>query len=68
MRVHHTKCTFTYIVSIYIYIHHAQCYHTKRESKVEIANIPRAGPTRYKKCKIDIAIPRECGPSKEQER
>ena len=25
------------------------------------------GPVRYKKCKIDIAIPRECGPSKEQE-
>ena len=27
----------------------------------------RYGPVRYKKCKIDIAIPRECGPSKEQE-
>ena len=25
------------------------------------------GLVRYKKCKIDIAIPRECGPSKEQE-
>ena len=26
------------------------------------------GPARYRKCKIDIAIPKECCPSKEQEK
>ena len=26
------------------------------------------GPARYRKCKIDIVMPRECGPSKEQEK
>ena len=25
------------------------------------------GPARYKKCKTDIVIPKECGPSKDQE-
>ena len=26
------------------------------------------GPIKYRKCKTDIAIPRECGPSEEQEK
>ena len=28
------------------YIHHAQCYHTERGSKTDIANVPRVWPSK----------------------
>ena len=55
-------------IGIYIYIHHAQCYHIEQESKQTLPTFQGYGPVRYRKCKTDIAIPRECGPSKEQEK
>ena len=30
-------------------MHHAQCYHTERESKLDIANIPRVWPNKVQK-------------------
>ena len=29
-------------------MHHAQCYHTKQESKLDIANIPRVWPSKVR--------------------
>ena len=66
-RVHNTKCIITHMhasIYIYIYIHHAQCYHTKQESKQTLPTFQGYGLARYRKCKTDIAIPRECGTSK----
>ena len=49
MRFHHTKCTITHTHAgrnIYIYnMHYAQCYHTKWENKLDIANAPRVWPS-----------------------
>ena len=42
-RVHHTKCTITHT---HAGINHAQCYHTKQESKSDIANIPSVWPNK----------------------
>ena len=39
-----------------------------RKVKQTLPTFQGYGPTWYKKCKIDIAIPRECIPSKVQER
>ena len=40
-------------------MHHAQCYHIERENKLDIAMLQGYGLARYRKCKIDIVIPRE---------
>ena len=48
-KVHHTKCIITHThagIYIYTYIHHAQHYHTERESKSDIANVLRAWPNK----------------------
>ena len=65
---HINKQTYLYIyiyiyVCMYVYMHHAQCYHIEQENKPNIAYVPRVS-TKYRKCKTDIAIPRECGTSK----
>ena len=68
MRVHHTKSTISHIqVDIDI---HTSCTMQPHNKKVNqtLPTFQRYGPTRYKKCKTDIVIPRECGPSKEQEK
>ena len=74
-RAHHTKCTITHTHAskyIYIYIYtHTSCTMLSHRARKVIQTLPTFqgyGPTRYKKCKIDISIPRECGPSKEQEK
>ena len=41
--------------------------HSKKVNKI-LLMFQRYGPTRYMKYKTDIAIPRECGPSKVQEK
>ena len=51
MWVHHTKCMAIFKqASIYIYIYthtyHAQCKHTKQESKLDIANILGVWPSK----------------------
>ena len=38
-----------------------------KKVKQTLPTFQEYGPTRYRKCKIDIAIPREHGPSKQQE-
>ena len=78
MRVHHTKCTITYthaVIYIYIYTHTHKHIYIMHNAITQSRKVKHTLPTfqgydlaRYKKCKIDIAIPRECGPSKEQER
>ena len=72
-RVHHTKCMITHThtdIYIYIYIHTLCTMLSHRIGKV-IQTLPMFqgyGLARYKKCKTDIATPKECGPSKEQEK
>ena len=75
-RVHHTKYTITHThasiyICIYIYIHiHTSCTmlsHKARKVNQTLPTFQGYGPTRYRKCKIDITIPRERGTSKEQE-
>ena len=40
-----------------------------RSKKVNqiLPTFQKYGPSKYRKYKVDIAIPKECGPSKEQE-
>ena len=74
MRFHHTKCTITHThEGIYIYTHthiHTSCIMLSYSRKIKqtLPTFQVYGPTRYRKCKIDIVIPRERGPSKEQEK
>ena len=42
--------------------------HMRRKVKQTLSTFQRYGPVRYRKCKTDIAIPREHGSSKEQEK
>ena len=63
-KVHDHPHTHT---DIYIYIHTLCTMLSHRIGKV-IQTLPMFqgyGVARYKKCKTDIAIPEECGPSKE---
>ena len=62
-KVHNSPYTSRYR---YTYIMHNA---TTQSEKVKqtLPMFQGYGLVRYKKCKIDIAIPRECGPSKEQE-
>ena len=56
-------------IYIYIYIHIMHNAITQsRKVKQTLSTFQRYGPVRYRKCKTDIAIPRERGSSKEQEK
>ena len=65
MRVQHTKCTITHT---HVGIHTHNAITQSKKSKKTLPMFLGYGLIRYKKCKIDIVIPRECSPSKEQER
>ena len=71
MRVHHTKCTITYThAGIYIYTHIYIMHNVITQSGKVNQTLPtfqRYGLARYRKCKSNIATPRECDPSKKQE-
>ena len=71
MRVHHTKCTITQThTSKYIYIYICITHNAITQSGQVNQTLPtfqRYGLARYRKCKSNIAIPRECDPSKKQE-
>ena len=54
-------------INIYTYIMH-NAITLSRKVKHTLPTFQGYDLARYKKCKIDIAIPRECGPSKKQER
>ena len=77
MRVHHSKCMINHThrgahththththTHIYTYIMH-NAITQSRKDKQTLPTSQGYGPTRYRKCKIDIAITREHGPSKE---
>ena len=49
---------------IYTYIMHNAITKSKK-IKQTLPTFQRYGPTMYRKCKTDIAIPKECGPSNE---
>ena len=74
MKVHLTKCTITYThrqIYIYIYIYTCVMHNAMIQSEKINETLPtfqEYDPTRYRKCKTDITIPRERGPSKEQEK
>ena len=71
IRVHHTKCTITHTrtsIYIYIYIHTYIMHNAITQSKKVNQTLPMFqgyDPARYRKCKIDIAIPKERGLSME---
>ena len=71
MRVHHTKCMIIHThASIYVYTHTHIMHNAitqSRKIKQTLPTFQGYGLVRYRKCKIDIAIPRECGLCKEQE-
>ena len=74
-RVHHTKCTITHThIGIYIYIYiytHTSCIMLSHRAGKVIQTLPtfqEFGLARYRKCKTNIAIPKERGPSKKQEK
>ena len=75
MKVHHTKCIITHThagiyIYIYIYLHTYIVHNAITQSGKVNQTFPtfqRYGPARYGKCKSNIAIPRECDPSKKQE-
>ena len=71
--VHHTKCTITHThIGIYIYIYtHTSCIMLSHRAGKVIQTLPtfqEFGLARYRKCKTNIAIPKERGPSKKQEK
>ena len=67
MRVHHTKCTITHIqIDIDIHTSYAMQLHRRKVNRT-LPTFQEYRPVRYRKCKTDITIPRECGLSKERE-
>ena len=75
-RVHHTKCTIIHKQAhththththTYTYIMHNAITQSKK-AKQTLPTFQGYGPTRYRKSKSKIFIPKECGPSKVQER
>ena len=69
-KVNQTKCTITDIyagIYIYTYIVH-NAITQSRKVKQTLPMSQGYGPAKYTKCKIDIAIPKECGLCKEQEK
>ena len=59
-------------IYIYIYTHtHTSCTMPSHRAGKVIRTLPtfqEYGLARYRKCKTNIAIPKECGPSKKQEK
>ena len=51
----------------YTYIMHNATTQSRKVNQT-LSTFQGYGPARYRKCKTNIAIPRECGPSKEQEK
>ena len=71
MRVHHTKCTITQThTSKYIYIYICITHNAITQSGQVNQTLQtfQGIQARYRKCKTDIAIPRERDSSKEQEK
>ena len=76
MGVHYTKCMTTHNqTNIYIYIHthtHTYIMHNastqSKKIKQTLSMFQGYGPTRYRKHKLDIAIPKERSPSKVSDR
>ena len=69
MRVHHTKCIVTHAHAgkhRYTYIMDNAITQSRKVNHIFLA-IQGYGLARYRKSKIGIVIPKECGPSKKQE-
>ena len=66
----HTERHIYIYICMYVYIHTYIMHNAITQSRKVKKTLPKFqgyGPVRYKKCKIDIAIPRKCDPSKDQE-
>ena len=55
-------------IYIYIYIHHHNATTQSRRVNQTLLTFQGYDPARYKECKTDIVIPKECASSNEQER